>query len=70
MVHSVMPNMKTILALPTPRLLTYFKKYYRNFTHNRYWVDEGEERKRYEGFKSRRAAIQTELSMREHIEDE
>lgn len=60
-------NINKILELPTPRLLAYFKKHYRNLYHNRFGWSEAAQAK-YKGFESNREKILAELSTREHVE--
>ena len=58
-----------ILKLPTPRLLTYYKKYYRGPNpYTDYWgYIEENQRDEYEAFEAERKVLKDELDNREHV---
>lgn len=69
--NTKMTELETILKLPTPRLLAYYKKHYRDRSGRMRYnfeclskITEAE----YKEFNDRRELIAQELATREHIE--
>jgi len=65
-------NLKEILKLPTPRLLAYYKKHYRNGRNPfiSYYSEHPspEDKAKADSWTACRVTIQNELSIREHVE--
>ena len=59
-----------ILELPTPRLLTYFKKHYRrpNPYQDYYGGVEPDDQEAYDEWNKEREALKEELARREHVD--